>query len=89
MSAAVVIILAILLTGTRPTGFVVVPLLGFDTNSRYYLGDLLYVRCTRVVLEVSGEVISPTLFPCVQSNFRIDGLSFCSVSRLLLLRVLT
>ena len=66
MSAAVVIMPAILLTGTRATGFVVVSLLSFDTKGHYYLGDLLYMRCTKIVLEVLGEVVAPTPFSCLK-----------------------
>ena len=37
----------------------------FETDSRYDRGDRYYAGYTTKYLEVSGEVSSPTSFPCV------------------------
>ena len=51
--------------------------------------DRYYARYTTKFFEVLGEFLPPISFPCVYSKFRIYGLTFCSVNRSLLLRVLT
>ena len=60
-----------------------------ETDSSYYRGDLCYAGYTTKCFEVLGGGVFPDVIHCVQSNFRIDGLSFCGVNTSLVLRVLT